>query len=66
MNSFAALAGVVLSPLVGRLIDYTKETSGDWSVVFLVHGAYYLLAAASWLVVNPNQALKTAGAKDAV
>lgn len=66
MNSFAAIAGVVLSPLVGRLIDFTKETGGDWSVVFLVHGAYYLLAAASWLVVNPNQTLKTAGVKDAV
>ncbi len=66
MNSFAALSGVLLSPLVGRLIDHTKETNGDWSVVFLVHGVYYLVAAASWLVVNPNQPLKTVGTKDAV
>lgn len=66
MNSFAALAGVLLSPLVGRLIDSTKNTGGDWSVVFLVHGAYYLVAAASWLVVNPNQTLKPARANDAV
>ena len=66
MNSFAALAGVLLSPLVGWLIDYTRKTDGDWSVVFLVHGVYYLVAAASWLVVNPNQTLKVAGANDAV
>ncbi|MFO1005002.1 MAG: MFS transporter [Planctomycetaceae bacterium] len=66
MNSFAALAGVLLSPLVGWLIDSTRKTGGDWKVVFLVHGAYYLVAAASWLVVNPNQTLKTVGAKNAV
>lgn len=66
MNSFAALAGVLLSPLVGQLIDHTRKTDGDWSVVFLVHGVYYLVAAASWLVVNPNQTLKAAGANDAV
>ena len=59
MNSFAALGGVLLSPLLGRLIDHIKDTEGDWSLVFLLHGAYYLVAAISWLLVDPNQSLES-------
>jgi len=61
MNSFAALGGVLLSPLLGRLIDVIKATDGDWSLVFLLHGAYYLVAAVSWLFVDPNQSCNQSG-----
>src|SRR5262249_6886802 len=66
MNSFSALGGVLISPLVGRLIDFTKSTGGDWSMVFLLHGGFYFLAAVSWLIVDPSRPLQSSGATHAV
>jgi len=66
MNSFAALGGVLLSPLLGGLIDDIKDTEGDWSLVFLLHGAYYFVAAISWLFVDPNQSFESKARTTAV
>ena len=55
MNSAGCLAGIIISPLVGRLIDHIKVTEGNWDVAVLVHAAFYILAALFWLSVNPNK-----------
>lgn len=59
MNSFSALGGVLFSPLAGKIIDEIKRSEGDWSLVFLLHGAYYLVAGLAWLAVNPNRTLES-------
>ncbi len=66
MNSFSALGGVLLSPLVGKLIDFTKATHGDWNRVFWLHAGFYLMAAACWLAVDPDRSLETSGVTHAV
>jgi MFS family permease len=66
MNSFSALSGVLISPLVGRLIDFTKSTGGDWRLIFWLHAGFYLVAAASWLTVDPERAMGSRGAVHAV
>lgn len=58
LNSFAALAGTLISPLVGRLIDAIKLSSGSWSPVFWLHAGFYFVAAAAWLVVHPDRPLR--------
>lgn len=55
MNSFSALAGVLISPLVGRLVDSLRASQADFSLVFWIHAGFYLIAAASWLAVNPDR-----------
>lgn len=55
MNSVGCLAGIFISPLVGRLIDHIKATDGNWDIAVFVNGAFYLAAAALWTGVNPNQ-----------
>lgn len=54
MNSVGCLAGVLISPAVGRLIDHIKATDGDWNQVIYVHAAFYLLAVTCWLFVHPT------------
>jgi len=66
MNSSSALAGVLISPLVGRLIDFTKTTNGNWTLVYWLHAGFYLLAAGCWLAVNPDRSLQTSGVTHAV
>jgi sugar phosphate permease len=55
MNAAGCLAGICISPLIGRLIDHIKRTDGNWDVVVYVHAGFYLCAALLWLVVNPNK-----------
>ncbi len=55
MNSAGCLAGICISPYVGKLIDHIKAINGNWDIVVYVHAAFYLLAALLWLVVNPNK-----------
>ncbi len=52
LNMGGALAGILISPLVGRLIDHIKSTHGNWNLVIQVHALFYLIAAVSWLFVN--------------
>lgn len=58
MNSASALAGILISPLVGRLVDFIKATDGNWSLVIWLHAAFYGIAALSWLCVDPDKALE--------
>jgi ACS family glucarate transporter-like MFS transporter/ACS family D-galactonate transporter-like MFS transporter len=66
MNSGACLAGVLISPLVGRLIDYTKATEGSWGMVIFVHAAFYAASAICWLAVNPERTLDAGVKGDAL
>lgn len=66
MNSFSALGGVLLSPVVGMLIDFTRATHGDWSLVFWLHAGFYLLAAACWLAIDTNRPIESPGETHAV
>jgi MFS family permease len=59
MNTFSALAGIAISPLVGRMIDWTHETGGNFSYVIWLHAGFYSLGAASWLLVRPDQPLSS-------
>jgi len=55
MNMAGCLSGVVVTPLLGRLIDFIKETNGNWNLVIELHAAFYLAGAVAWLFVNPNK-----------
>lgn len=57
LNMGGAVAGILISPLVGRLIDYIKLTQGNWNWVIHLHAAFYLIAALCWLMVNPERTL---------
>jgi len=57
MNAAGCLAGICISPLIGRLIDHIKRIDGNWDVVVYVHAGFYLCAALLWLVVNPNKTI---------
>ena len=66
MNSTSALAGIAISPLVGRFVDEIKETNGNWSLVIYLHAAFYLVAALCWLPVNPEKTINSVGDDRAV
>ena len=55
MNAAGCLAGICISPLIGRLIDHIKKIEGNWDIVVYVHAGFYLCAALLWLTVNPNK-----------
>lgn len=57
MNSVSAFSGIIISPLVGRMIDWIRLNDGNWSLVLWVHAAFYLLSAASWILVRPDHSL---------
>ncbi len=57
LNMGGALSGILLTPLVGRLIDNIKRTQGNWDLVIYVHAAFYAIAAVCWLLVNPERTL---------
>jgi MFS family permease len=57
MNMAGCVSGVVVTPLVGRLMDGIRHTAGNWNIVIYVHAAFYLAGAIAWLYVNPNKAL---------
>ncbi|OYW13570.1 MAG: hypothetical protein B7Z55_16620 [Planctomycetales bacterium 12-60-4] len=57
MNSISALAGIAISPLVGRFIDWLKHSNGDWTLVLWLHAGFHVLSAASWILVNPDRCL---------
>lgn len=61
MNSASALAGIAISPFVGRLVDSIRSSEGNWSLVIWLHAIFYILAALSWLAVNPDQPLESPG-----
>ena len=66
LNMGGALSGILITPLVGRLIDHVKQTQGDWDLVIHVHTAFYLTAALFWLLVNPERTLNPRENHDAV
>ncbi|HUG71140.1 MAG TPA: MFS transporter [Pirellulaceae bacterium] len=55
MNMAGCLSGVIVTPLLGQLIDYIQQSDGNWNLVIYLHVAFYLLAAVSWIFVNPNK-----------
>jgi len=57
MNMAGCLSGVIVTPLLGQLIDYIQLTDGNWNLVIYLHVAFYLAAAVSWMFVNPNKEL---------
>lgn len=52
INSAGCLSGIVVSPLVGRLVDHIKATHGNWDTVIYVHAVFYVIAAACWSLVR--------------
>jgi F0F1-type ATP synthase assembly protein I len=55
MNMAGCLSGVMVTPLLGQLIDYIQSTDGNWNLVIYLHVAFYLAAAVSWIFINPNK-----------
>ena len=51
------VAGVILPILLGEWFDQIRQSGGSWDSVIYVHAAFYLAAALSWLMINPNQGL---------
>lgn len=65
MNSAGCLAGIFISPLIGRLIDHIRETNGNWDTAVFVHAGFYLVSAVLWLAVNPDELVGQSPAKEA-
>ena len=59
VNSVGNLAGVIIAPLVGRLMDRIVANNGEWNLILYVHAVFYLIAAASWLIVNPESKIQS-------
>ena len=55
MNMAGCVAGFVLPVVLGNWFDTIKQSGGDWNQVIYVHSAFYFVAAASWLFINPNR-----------
>jgi F0F1-type ATP synthase assembly protein I len=55
MNMAGCVSGVIVTPLLGSLIDWIKHTEGDWNLVIYLHVAFYMAGAVSWMFVNPNK-----------
>jgi len=57
MNMAGCVAGVALPAILGSWFDQLLETGGDWNQVIYLHAAFYVLAAVSWLIVDPSRSL---------
>ena len=55
MNMAGCVAGVVLPIVLGNWFDAIKQSDGDWNQVIYLHAAFYFVAAAGWLFINPNR-----------
>lgn len=55
MNMAGCLSGVIVTPLLGRLIDTIKDTDGNWNLVIYLHVLFYIAAAVAWMFFNPNK-----------
>ena len=59
VNCIGNLAGVILTPLIGRLIDHIRATDGNWNHVIYLLAGFYLTSGACWLFVQPDRPLET-------
>jgi hypothetical protein len=55
LNCGASLAGILITPALGRLIDHIRATGGDWNLVIYIHAGFYLTAGLCWLAVDPER-----------
>lgn len=55
MNMAGCVAGIVLPILLGNWFDAIKQSGGNWDQVIYLHAAFYFVASASWLFINPNR-----------
>ena len=51
-NMIGCLAGVVITPLVGMLVDAIKVNGGGWELLILVHAGFYACAALAFSMVR--------------
>jgi len=65
-NTSAALAGLAISPAVGRLVDAIHGGWGNWSLLYWLHAIFYLLAAVSWFAILPDRSSHLIGDDHAV
>lgn len=54
VNCVGNSAGILVVPLVGRLIDHIKQTNGDWNHILYLHAGFYFVGAICWLFVRPD------------
>ena len=66
LNCGACLAGVLITPLVGRLIDHLRDAGGDWNLVIYIHAAFYVAAGLCWFAIDPDRPLDRAETSHAV
>lgn len=57
LNCGASLAGILVTPALGQLIDRIRGTAGDWNQVIYIHAAFYLAAGLCWLAVDPERTI---------
>lgn len=55
MNMAGSLAGVVVTPLLGKLMDWIKAGNGSWDQVIFLHAAFYSVAGITWLLVRSSR-----------
>ena len=55
MNMAGTLSGLTVPIGLGMLIGHINDTDGNWDLVLYLSAAFYFLAAASWLLVNPEK-----------
>ncbi len=55
MNMVGSVSGFTVPNGLGILIDWIRKHDGNWDVVILIHVGFYVCAALSWLLVNPDR-----------
>lgn len=53
MNSLGQIGGLAAPAAIGALV----ESSGSWRLPLLLSAAYYVVSAATWLLIDPEQAI---------
>ena len=56
MNSLGQIGGVAAPMVFGYLV----ETYGSWELPLLIAAAYYVVSAAMWLLIDPEQPIEQA------
>jgi hypothetical protein len=57
MNMAGCLSGVLVTPMLGRLLDHIQAGHGSWDLVIRLHAIFYFAAALMWAGIRPDRPL---------
>ena len=67
LNAAGNMAGVLITPLVGMLLDYLLQFEGSWIWLIHLHAAFHLAAAITWWPIRlPEPQLESQSPESAV